>query len=310
MTNRTYKNIKCTILTDTSALGNNICYLNTINKIEQIIKKNITQNISVLDIKGKLDELDIITKLKSNVVFNLAVSLEKDFSLEYKVVEKLEMMKIPYTGTNSKILKLCSSRLNVKSILEINQIKTPKIIMINKINNHINEINNYNNVLIVLKPIFEHSVKKINIIGVPFSNIRYYNIKEIGCFLIEKFIGGNEYRVLSVNLLDKNFIGIIRITNNYRKYVGKVITDSHEYYRILKNITIKLNEIFFDPEIIAYDIIIDRNNTLYVIDINPNPGLSDKGFFYEGLFSANVSYNNFITSLLINALNKDIYDFI
>lgn len=161
---------------------------------------NAGYNTNVVGITPK--DINLINKIKSDLVFNLCEWAGKDFPLAVRVIEKLAENKIPYTGADAKSYLWGSDKMLMKKLFIRNSIPTPRYLtMKNKITKELlKKILNLTFPLI-MKPAYEHCG-----IGIRDSSVlrnsenivnRINDYKKIyqQPIIVEEFIEGREFQV-------------------------------------------------------------------------------------------------------------------
>lgn len=242
-------------------LKNLLLELNKIRINKDINNKDINKYIKELSNKGnKLQHLNNINNW-STKIYNYNKNNEIETLIKDIIIRKLLYKFITY------------------KIIINNLSKTSSIININKI-------------IIISKPIFEHSINKLNI------KFYYYNNKELN---------NNNYKIYYINILSR----IINLLNNDNNNLSKILS---YYYN--KNVTIepiKLKYNYINSNIFSKSISIDNINkgikNEYSRLLNNNlPKLNDKNISINYINNLNninkLKYNNIINNLNNNNNNK------
>ncbi|MDD2778543.1 MAG: GNAT family N-acetyltransferase [Methanocellales archaeon] len=144
------------------------------------------------ELLGELNELDL------DVIFNLAEGLGGDTLAESKIAALLELLKIPYTGSNSRTLAICHDKFITKNILVSQGILTPAYQLIMEPNEPINTKLSYP---LIVKPVWEDSSIGIGPDSVVYDEehlrrkIRHILEVYLQPALVEEFIDGRELNV-------------------------------------------------------------------------------------------------------------------
>lgn len=164
------------------------------------LKKNY--EVNVLGIKS--NEVNKIKKLKSDFVFNLIEWAGKEYKSGMRVIEELEKVGLPYSGSNAWGFELTSNKEIMKKKMDENKIPTPRYQVLSTKDEVLRKDFEFP---VILKPISEHCG-----IGISQDSV-CENDQEIRDkaqtmmekhkqpVLVEEFIEGRE---LQVTILEKN----------------------------------------------------------------------------------------------------------
>ena len=101
---------------------------------------DVAKSLEVLGHDVKLVGLDYdlgvlktaISEFKPHIVYNLLVEFQDMPGYHHNVVAFLELMKIPYTGCNPRVLMLAADKALSKKILRYHSIPTPDFFVVPK----------------------------------------------------------------------------------------------------------------------------------------------------------------------------------
>lgn len=272
---------------------------------------------------------NLIQQIKENnvdLVFNMADSgFEMNPVLEPHVPAILDIYKIPYTGSNYLTLGTCLDKIKTKQILKGHKIPTPKFaIFPRKIKSRIC-LNNLKFPMII-KPSKEDGsigLKTDSIVNSKEELILKINEvieKYNQPVLVEEFIEGRE---VYVGILGREDLEILPLTemefnlpkgyNNFLPYEAKWDTESVYYsgYEAicpakiepkieakLKKFAKKAYRLFEIRDYGRFDFRIDKAGKIYLLDINPNPDISEDISIARMAKAKNISYEDFIKRIL------------
>ncbi len=272
--------------------------------------------------------------LKPDIVFNIAEGLN-GVNRESQIPAMLDMLRIPYTGSDALTLGICLDKARTKEILSYHKILNAKFIMADK--PEAIPTNNFSYPVIV-KPVSEGSSKGI------FSSSLVKNRDELNdeatkvinqynqSALIEEFLPGREFTVAIIGN-DENAKVLPIIEINYEKFpAGVVPLYSYEAKWILdtkesdfdvfecpakldakladeiKNTALKAYKIFNCKDWCRVDLRLDKNNVPNIIEINPLPGImpdqNENSSFPKAARAAGMDYNQMIQSVLFAAAER------
>ncbi len=247
----------------------------------------------------------------------------------------LDMLKIPYTGSDALTLGLCLDKSRTKEILTYNKIPNAKFYVASNTNENGKRRLNYP---VIVKPVSEGSSKGI------FSSsfvTRFSELKEEvdritnnynQPALVEEFLPGREFTVAIIgNGDDANVLPIIEI--KYDKfpenvlplysYEAKWILDTKEnsfdvfecpadinkeLEENIKSIALNTYNLLRCKDWSRIDLRLDKKGIPNVIEINPLPGImpdpNENSSFPKASRAAGISYRQMIQSVLISAINR------
>ena len=275
-----------------------------------------------------------LKELKPDIVFNFAEGLI-GVNRESHIPAMLEMLQIPYLGSDPLTLGICLDKSRAKEILTYHKIPNAKFLVADNIKD-ITKVN-FGFPLIV-KPISEGSSKGI------FSSSLVKNTKELEDevnrivssynqpALIEEFLPGREFTVAVLgNGNDAQVLPIIEIRyDDFPKdvlplysYEAKWILDTKEnkfdvfecpaklnknLEQQIKDIVLRTYNILKCRDWSRIDVRLDKNNVPNIIEINPLPGImpdpNENSSFPKAARAAGMDFNQLIQSALYSAAKR------
>lgn len=272
--------------------------------------------------------------LKPDIVFNIAEGLS-GVNRESQIPAMLEMLRIPYTGSDALTLGICLDKARTKEILSYHNIPNAKFMMADKA-----EAIPTNNFLypVIVKPVSEGSSKGIFSSSLVKSHNKLNDeaIRIINQYnqpaLIEEFLPGREFTVAIIGN-DENAQVLPIIEINYEKFpAGVVPLYSYEAKWILdtkesdfnvfdcpakieskladeiSNIALKAYKVLNCKDWSRVDLRLDKNNVPNIIEINPLPGImpdqNENSSFPKAARAAGMDYNQMIHSVLFAAADR------
>ena len=302
--------------------------------------KHIMRVKDVLHTLGHLPELmdinlDSYEKLRTadfDLAFNLCDDGFRNNSLlEAHIPAMLDILQIPYTGSNFLTLATCVNKARTKEILAFYNIPTPEFQIFCNGNEKLNE-----NLIfpLIVKPLHEDASIGLRIGSVVNSLeelkqrvslvIKNYN----QAALVEKFIAGREVYVGILG--NKNNLTVLPIseiifddklaqTEKICSYDAKWNPQSQAYQNTPVECPAKLDKTL-EQRLIeiakkAYrlmdcqdygriDFRIDENGQPYVLEVNPNPDISEDAGLTRMVKACGMNYGQFIEEILISALER------
>ena len=263
--------------------------------------------------------LDAIRREKVDIIFNIAEGRGNYRSREAQVPSILEMLDIPYTGSDPQCLAICLDKPVTKKLVSLEGIVTPKWIVITDEAELRRTSWKGFSFPVIMKPAYEGSSKGIRLTSLA-HDIRGAE-EEVSRILlgyrqpvmVEEFIGGDEVTVGIIGNNPPAVIGMMRVlpknkTEHFvysvevkRDYVNLVEYESpvclpRDILERLESASIRAFRALGCRDFSRVDYRIGTDGTPYFIEINPLPGLgtySDLvimaiklGWTHDGLISA------------------------
>ncbi len=273
----------------------------------------------VVPLGGGAQFLDNIRSEKVDIVFNIAEGRGTYRSREAQVPSVLEMLDIPYIGSDPLTLSVCLDKPVTKKLVALEGVITPRWLIISSLQ----ELNTTRwddfTFPVIIKPAFEGSSKGIRLTSLA-QDVRQAE-EEISRVLadyrqpvmIEEFIDGDEITVGVIGNTPAQVLGVMRVlpkkkTGHFvyslevkRDYVNLVDYEcparlSPDILKKLEDSSLKTFRTLGCRDFSRVDYRISRDGTPYFIEINPLPGLGNYsdlvimaamlGWTHEGLIQA------------------------
>ena len=266
--------------------------------------------------------------LKPDIVFNIAEGFRGP-SRESQIPAMLEMLGIPYTGSDPLTLGICLDKSRAKEILSFYKILTPPFVVIN-------DLQQLSEVRMplpgIVKPLHEGSSKGIYNASVVHTEMELHQQiqKVIGEYhepaLVEKFLTGREFTVAMIgNDPDVHILPIVEIrfdslpegVNPIYSYEAKWIWDtienpidvhecpariSSELRKEIEAVCIKTYRVLRCRDWCRIDIRLDEQDHPNVLELNPLPGIlpnpEEHSCFPQAARAAGMDYNAMINAVL------------
>ena len=298
------------------------------------VKDAISEIHNVTLVEANNDAYLKLKELKPDIVFNFAEGLI-GVNRESHMPAMLEMLQLPYSGSDALTLGICLDKSRAKEILTYHKIPNAKFLVANRME----DIQNANfDFPLIVKPISEGSSKGI------FSSSFVKNTKELKDevsrillsynqpALIEEFLPGREFTVAVLgNGEDTQVLPIIEIRYEdfpqdvvpLYSYEAKWILDTKENNfdvfecpaRLDSNLEMKIKETVLRTYNVLrckdwsrIDIRLDKNGIPNIIEINPLPGImpdpNENSSFPKAARAAEMTYSQMIQSVLYSAAKR------
>jgi D-alanine-D-alanine ligase len=245
----------------------------------------------------------------------------------------LDVLKIPYTGSNPFTLSLCIDKIRVKKLLTYHKIPTPEWDYVYTLKDKVREDLKFP---LIIKP-----ANTDNSIGITNDSVVMnetqlnrqlkHVVEELGRpALIEEYIEGDEYDVsilgseeddlrvlpLSRSVFDKMPKGYWHIYPFEAKWdKGSVYKENIEVQRPAKNISKKLEALISEIALDTYNILdchdygrveirVDKNGNPYVLELNPNPSIDCVDCVPQVFGLTGKDYGDFLEEIIRMAIKR------
>ncbi len=268
--------------------------------------------------------LDDFEKNKPDVVFNF-VEIYKDIAeLEMSFAGLLELLKVPYTGAPPITLGTCQDKTLTKRILSQNGINTPKFRFIEK------EKKTYRlglNYPLIVKPSLEDASVGIENESVVSNHkalkqrIEHILNEYRQPALVEEFIDGRELNIAILGDQKPKALPISEIDfskmpdhlYNIVSYQAKWDPLHESYHKTIpkcpaklpKKVEAKAKEIALSAfkiigcrDYARVDMRLSKDNELFVLEVNPNPDLTEDAGFMRSARQAGYSYRRTLKTII------------
>lgn len=259
--------------------------------------------VSFFDFNDVVKAFNEIKNSDVDLVFNVCERINDSSLLEPHVASLLDVLKMPYTGSNPFTLSLCIDKIRVKKLLSYHKIPTPEWDYVYSMDDNVREDLKFP---LIIKP-----ANSDNSIGITNDSVvtdeqqlqrqLKHVVEELGQpALIEEYIEGDEYDVsilgseaddlrvlpLSRSVFDKMPAGYWHIYPFEAKWeAGSVYKKNIEVQRPAKGISKKLEAVIREIALDTYNILdchdygrveirVDKSGNPYVLELNPNPSIN------------------------------------
>jgi D-alanine-D-alanine ligase len=302
----------------------------TINAVKDAIESyhNVTM------IEADHSAFEKFKEAKPDVVFNIAEGFDGN-GREAQIPSMLEMLRIPYTGSNPLTLAICLDKARTKEILSYYKIPNSKFIVVDNLEQTKNVMLEFP---LVVKPISEGSSKGI------FSSSFVKNGNELANeverilseynqpAIIEEFLSGREFtaavlgngkRAQVLPIVEINFKEFPEDFIPLYSYEAKWILDTKENpldvftcpALLDKNLETKIKDIVLKTyntlrcrDWSRIDVRLDKNGEPNIIEINPLPGIlpnpEENSCFPKAARAAGLNYNDMINRVLFESAKR------
>ena len=281
-----------------------------------------------------LDDMDIFLndyeKNKPDAIFNL-VEIYKDIAeLEMSFAGLLELLKVPYTGAPPIALGTSQDKTLTKRILSVNGINTPKFRFIEEVKKTYRLGLNYP---MIVKPALEDASVGIENDSVVTNHkalkkrIEYILNEYKEPALVEEYIDGRELNVAVLGDKNPKALPISEIDfskmpdhlYNIVSYQAKWDPLHESYHKTIprcpaklpKKVEAKAKEIALNAfkiigcrDYARVDMRLSKDNELFVLEVNPNPDLTEDAGFMRSARHAGYTYKRTLKTIVSLALKR------
>jgi len=298
------------------------------------VRRALAEKHNVILIEANEFAYQKLQELKPDIVFNIAEGMY-GCSREAQIPAILELLQIPYTGSDPLTLGICLDKARTKEILSYYNIPTPHFTLISEISELAGASINFPS---IVKPQHEGSSKGI------FNSSIVHNFDELieqinfifknynQPALIEEFLSGREFTVAILGngknirvlpIVEIKFDSLPENVNPIYSYEAKWIWDNSEapldIFECPANVSPALQADIEDVCLKAYkimrcrdwcriDLRLDSKGIPNIIELNPLPGIlpkpEDNSCFPKAARSAGISYNQLIQEVLNLAIER------
>lgn len=304
--------------------------IDTINAV----KNALEVHHNVIMIEANEDAFEKFRTIKPDIVFNVAEGFY-GIGREAQIPAMLDMLNIPYTGSDPLTLTICLNKARTKEILSYHKIPNPPFCILESID----DLKNFKlGFPVLIKPIGEGSSKGIynknfvnNLSELKNLLDEYFPLYKQP-FIAEEFLSGREFTVAVMgNGAETRILPIVEINFDQLpdeavkiySYEAKWIYDTREkplkIFTCPAKIEKSLEEKIKDTVLRTYkvlnckdwsriDVRLDKNNVPNIIEVNPLPGIlpnpDDNSCYPKAARAENISYNEMLNLVLHSAVKR------
>jgi D-alanine-D-alanine ligase len=301
-------------------------------QVEKALKRK-GYRTSLFNINGDIKRLiRFIEDEKPDIVFNLCESLKGEAIHEMHVAGIYELTGVHYTGAATLALGVCLNKVLAKEILNAHNIPTAKHILYRNAEElNLDDLNL--RFPLIVKPSHEDAsigIENSSIVNTPEAlreRISYIVRSFNQPALVEEYIEGRELNIAIIGnespwVLPISEIDFSKLPPDYPKivtYNAKWIEGTAEFNGTVgtcpakllpeveervKNIALKAYKIMEIRDYARVDIRLDKSNTPYVLEVNPNPDISHDSGFARSARTAGMTFEDMITKIVETALER------
>jgi D-alanine-D-alanine ligase len=288
---------------------------------------------SIFNMSDDLDRfLAYLKAMQPDIIFNMVESLGDDAIHEMHVAGIYELLGFSYTGAGPFTLGTCLNKARTKEILSYNNIPTAKFMLV-KDADTISPDDFKLQFPIIVKPSAEDAS-----VGIENDSIVYnfIDLKERIRLTVERFVepalveeyiegrelnvavlGNNPPQVLPISEID--FSGLPDDKPKIVTYDAKWMEGTDEYEGTkgmcpaelsaaleenVKTIALQAYRLMGCRDYARVDIRLSKDNKPYVLEVNPNPDLSDDAGFFRSAKTSGLTYAEMIGKIVGFAIER------
>ncbi|MDR1511835.1 MAG: D-alanine--D-alanine ligase [Endomicrobium sp.] len=265
--------------------------------------------LNVCGIDASNDVTEEIKKEKINIAY---LTLHGNFGEDGTIQGMLEVLGIPYTGCGVLASSIFMNKDISKKLFKYMGVLTPDWITLRRIRYYesISEINSYP---VVVKPVSQGSTIGVSIVKesseLADAVERAFNYdKDV---IIEQFIEGKE---ITVGIINGKALPVVEIVprgqfydfeSKYQKNGSKHIVPARiakKSYKMAQNYAEKLYESLRCKGICRFDMIVDFNDKVWVLENNTVPGMTENSLIPYAGKAVGHSFEDLVLKILESAL--------
>ena len=307
--------------------------LTPMEEYEIIVKKLKRLGFEAYSLNIKDDVQAFLEEVKHNrpdVIFNFVEIYKERPRLEMNFVGLYELLGIPYTGAPALTLANCQSKFLTKKLLNYHGIRTAKFQLFKEISD---EVKLETKFPVIVKPAYEDASVGIENESIVSNKealkkrleyiFKYFQQPA----LVEEFVEGREFNVAIVGDLKPKVLPISEIDfsrmpdhlHNIVSYQAKWDPQHESYHKTIpicpakipKNLEAKIKEtaltafkIMGARDYSRVDIRVNNKNEVFVLEVNPNPDLTEGAGFMRSAHAAGLSYGMALKKIVMLAYER------
>jgi D-alanine-D-alanine ligase len=275
--------------------------------------------------------IDYLREEKPDLVFNIVECVENESIQEMNVAGVFELLKIPYTGAPPLALGIALNKPLVKEILSFHGVKTPRFQVFQPATRIV--VDGSIPFPLIVKPSHEDASVGIADASVVYTpndlrkRIRYI-FEEFGqAALVEQYVEGRELNVaiignrepIALPISEIDFSGLAPGMQKIVSYEAKWIHGTVAYEGTkgvcpapltaqqesrLKEIALKCYRLIGCRDYARVDFRMTKEGVPYVLEVNPNPDISDEAGFARSARAYGLSFPDIVGKIVEYALER------
>ncbi|HQF41539.1 MAG TPA: ATP-grasp domain-containing protein [Ignavibacteriaceae bacterium] len=307
--------------------------LTPMEEYEIMVKKLKRVGFDAHSLNIKDDLLVFLNEINNNppdVIFNFVEIYKEKPRLEMNFVGLYELLGIPYTGAPAITLANCQSKFLTKKLLNYHGIKTAKFLLFKEIPEKINPEIKYP---VIVKPAYEDASVGIENESIVTNTealkrrIEYVFKHFDQAALVEEFIEGREFNVSvmgdqklkALPISEIDFSKMPDHLHNIVSYQAKWDPHHESYHKTipvcpakisksleekLKQTAISAFKIMGTRDYARVDMRVTNDEEIFVLEVNPNPDLTEGAGFMRSAHAAGMSYAQALKKIVMLAYER------
>jgi len=276
--------------------------------------------------------IEFLEEKQPDLIFNLCESVGEESTHEMHVAGLYELMGIPYTGAGAFALGTCQNKARTKQILSYHKIRTPRFVVFKNANEIIE--NDFElDFPVIVKPSLEDASigidnsSVVDTISALRKRVRHIFQNYDQPALVEEFVNGREINVALMGnkrpiifpISEIDFSGLPLNLPKIVTYNAKWMQGTDEYKGTVgicpavlpaevekhaKELALRAFRIMGCRDYARVDMRLDKNNNLFVIEVNPNPDISDDAGFARSAKAYGLLFDEIVGKIVELALER------
>lgn len=269
--------------------------------------------------------INFIENIKPDIVFNLLESFHMNRHFESHLTSIFELLKVPYTGCSPTAITLCKNKFFTKRILTPHHIKYPRSVVFprGQVNRNLKKLR----FPLMVKPLMQESsdgiaqksfvennkacIERVKMIHNHFKVDAIAEEYIEGREIYSSVIGNSRLKALPLReMIFKNFpLGKPRFATfkakwdkDFRKKWGITNTFAGPIDEAIEKKIVRISKAAFRALGLSgygrLDLRLTQDNEVYLIEVNPNPNLSNDDEIAYAAQRAGISYVKLIDKIL------------
>jgi D-alanine-D-alanine ligase len=274
--------------------------------------------------------LDEVNRKRPDVIFNFVEIYKERPRLEMNFVGLYELLGIPYTGAPALTLANCQNKFLTKKLLNYHGVSTAKFQLFREMPD---EMSLNPKFPVIVKPAFEDAsvgIENESIVrnkAALKERLEYVFKHFVQPALVEEFIEGREFNVAVLGDLRPKVLPISEIDfskmpdhlHNIVSYQAKWDPQHESYHKTIpicpakipkkleariKETALKAFKIMGARDYSRVDIRVRNNEEIFVLEVNPNPDLTEGAGFMRSAHASGLSYGMALKKIIMLAYER------
>lgn len=304
--------------------------LSTVVLVEDVLKR---AGHEMVRIGVEYPMRNLVRRLEQSqvdAIFNLCEGVSDNSLLEISVAGLYELLGLPYTGNDPIALGLCLNKAKTKALLSYMNIPTPKHVILDA---DMAEWKDQIPFPVIVKPSREDasigisSESVVRDVEALRARVQFIVQKYEQPAIVEQFIEGREFNVTVIGndppvvfpLSEIDFSGLPGDLPHIVSYEAKWVEKSAEYkgtvprcpaplepdqFRKLERLAQKAYKILGCRDYARLDVRMGADGKFYVLEVNPNPDVSDDAGLIRSVKAYGWTYDQFVLRVIGFALDR------